>query len=263
VANPGSRRAAIIATSVKYSRNRPRGALGDGMVDRDETRQPPSESDVDGEHARERGQELSRLISLSDGVFAFAMTLLIVSIDVPDLSDEEARVHLAEDVLRLWPQMLSYVIGFLVIGLLWGSHRRLFSRVRDYDDALTKRNIVLLMLVAFLPFPTGVLGQYGNLAFPAIFYAAIIAAISVVFILILDHLDRHRELMTRGGSDFDFPRAKARHLVTSAIFLLSMPVAWVLPGTGQLVWLLVAFNHRFTERLLPHLPGRFQERSHA
>jgi uncharacterized membrane protein len=233
------------------------------MVDRDEQSRLDGNTELTGDIAQERAGELSRLVSLSDGVFAFAMTLLIVSIEVPDLSDEEARTHLVAEVGDLWPQVLSYVIGFLVIGFLWNSHRRLFARVRDYDDALTKLNIVLLMLVAFLPFPTELLGQYGNLAFPAIFYAAITSGISVIFILLLDHLDQHRELLTRAGKDFDFPRAKARHLITAAVFLLSTPITWFFPGVGQFAWLLLAFNHQLTERLLPYLPGMFHERSQS
>ena len=233
------------------------------MVDRDETQGATSDFDLSGAKRDERAGELSRLISLSDGVFAFAMTLLIVSIDIPDLSDDEARTRLVGDVWSLWHQILSYVIGFLVIGFLWGSHRRAFARVRDFDDTLVKLNIVLLMLIAFLPFPTGVLGQYGNLAFPAMFYATVTAGVSVVFILILDHLDRHRELLTRNGKGFDFPRAKSRHLVTALIFLISIPLSWLFPGVGQLLWILLVFNHAITERLLPHLPGPFQGRSQS
>lgn len=233
------------------------------MVDRDEELMPPSDESLTGESAEERAGELDRLISLSDGVFAFAMTLLIVSVEVPDLSDTEARTQLVSDVGQLWGQVLSYVIGFLVIGFLWNSHRRIFARVRDYDDRLTKLTIVLLMFVAFLPFPTGLLGEYGNLSFPGMFYAAIISCISMLFILILDHLEHHRALMTRGGKHFDFARAKARHLITATVFLVSIPIGWMVPGAGQLVWILLAFNHQLTERALPHLPSRFQERSQS
>ena len=67
--------------------------------------------------------------------------------------------------------------------------------------------------------------------------------------------------MTRGGANFDFPRGKTRNLVTASIFLLSIPVSFAVPGAGQLVWILLVFNHRITERLLPYLPGPFHERS--
>lgn len=233
------------------------------MVDRDEQQALPQESDLAGEIRAERKGELDRLISLSDGVFAFAMTLLIVSIEVPEMSDAAARDRLTHDVVALWPEMLSYVVGFFVIGFQWVSHRRIYARVQDYDDRLVKLNIILLMFVAFLPFPTGILGQYGFLEFPAIFYAMIVASISMLFIATIDHLDRNRQLMTRGGDGFDFSRAKVRHFVTGAIFLLSISVSLLVPGFGSIVWILLAFNHRIAERLLPHIPQRFQERGHA
>lgn len=232
------------------------------MVDRDE-RLPPEDSDLVGEEQVERAGELDRIISLSDGVFAFALTLLIVGVAVPQMSDEEARIHLHHDIVDLWPQVLSYVVGFLTIAFLWGSHRRTFSRVRDYDDRLVKLNIILLMLVAFLPFPTGVLGEYGNLAFPAVLFAIVLTSISVVYMTIIDHLDRNRRLMTRGGKNFDFARAKSRHLVTGTIFLLSIPVSIAAPGFGQLTWILLAFNHQICERLLPYLPSRFHDRGQS
>ncbi len=228
------------------------------MVDRDEqTRLEPSTAHT-AEEADERAGELSRLISLSDGVFAFAMTLLIVSVAVPVLSDEEARDHLYRDIFELWPQILSYVIGFLVIGSLWNSHRRTFSRVRDYDDRLIKFNIILLMLVAFLPFATGVLGEYGNIASATILYSLVLSAISMVFILTLDHLDRHRTLLTRQGAGIDFGHAKIRHLVTAGIFLLSILAALLLPGYAQLWWILLAFNTEITDRIAPYMPAWFK-----
>lgn len=221
----------------------------------------PRPVNVTGDETEESGEyatEFTRAIALSDGIFAFAMTLLVVSVQTPDLSETEARAQLTTDIGRLWPQILSFVIGFLVIGFLWSSHRKLFSRVRLFDDRLYHYNILLLMLVAFLPFPTGVLGRYGNLAFPSIFFALVLSTISILFILVLDHLDVHRELLSRDGTGFDFPSTKARHLVTAGIFLLSIPVALLIPGAGQVVWFLLAINHPITKRLLPHLPGRFR-----
>lgn len=227
------------------------------MVDRDEQIGLESDSELTGELRQEREGELSRLISLSDGVFAFAMTLLIVSVDVPQLTDAEARDHLYRDILDLWPQILSYVIGFLVIGSLWSAHRRIFSRVRDYDDRLVRFNIILLMFVAFLPFATGVIGEYGNLPSSTILYSLVLASISTVFILILDHLDRHPALLKRDGRRVDFGRDKARNLVTGGIFLLSILAALFLPGYAQLWWILLVFTDEIAERIGPYLPARF------
>jgi uncharacterized membrane protein len=114
------------------------------------------------------------------------------------------------------------------------------------------------MFVAFLPFATGVLGQYGNIASSTILFALALAIISATFILVIDHLDRHRIFMTRRGEGFDFARAKVRHLVTGSIFLLSILAALYLPGYAQIWWLLLGFNHEITERIMPYLPERFR-----
>jgi uncharacterized membrane protein len=234
-----------------------RGRSDGAMVDRDEEFRLESDSELTGEVSQEREGELSRVISLSDGVFAFAMTLLIVSVDVPKITDAEAKDHLYRHIFDLWPQILSYLIGFLVIGSLWSAHRRIYARVRDYDDRLIKLNVVLLMLIAFLPFATGVLGEYGNIPSSTILYSLILASIAMVFILILDHLDRNRALLTRDGAGIDFGRAKLRHLVTAGIFLLSVLAALVLPGYAQIWWILLAFNSEITERIAPYVPAPF------
>ena len=77
------------------------------MVDRDERLSQSNDDDLAGEKKDERAGELDRLISLSDGVFAFAMTLLIVSIDLPQMSNTEARTSLPDEMVALWPEVLS------------------------------------------------------------------------------------------------------------------------------------------------------------
>ena len=78
------------------------------MVDRDELQPPPDDFSIAGEEKEERAGELDRLISLSDGVFAFAMTLLIVSVAVPQMSDDDARIRLHHDIVDLWPEFLAH-----------------------------------------------------------------------------------------------------------------------------------------------------------
>ena len=214
-----------------------------------------------GPNASERRREIDRAIGLSDGVFAFALTLLVTTIDVPRLTDAEASTELAGKVFGLWPQILAYGIGFLVIATAWRAHRRIFSRVRDYDDFLMWVNVILLMLIAFQPFPTGLLGQYGEAEFAAMFYAASIAPVALVFVLILDHLDDNRQLVTRDGQNFDFEQAKARHLITAFVFLVSIPIATVATGLAQASWAILIFDHWLARRICRRLPRFLQSRN--
>jgi uncharacterized membrane protein len=96
----------------------------------------------------------ARVEAFSDGVFAFAITLLVVTIAQP----EDYR-HLAHDLARRWPSLAAYVVSFAVIGIMWLNHHSVFSHFSRVDRGLVYLNLLLLMTVAFLPYPTGVLGQ--------------------------------------------------------------------------------------------------------
>jgi uncharacterized membrane protein len=97
----------------------------------------------------------SRLEPFSDGVFAIAITLLILEISVP----ERAFENLWKGIADQWPSYLSYVTSFLTIGGLWLAHHGIFRRLASADNAVMRLNILLLMLVAFLPFPTKLVAE--------------------------------------------------------------------------------------------------------
>jgi uncharacterized membrane protein len=92
--------------------------------------------------------------AFSDGVLAIAITLLVLEIKRPGDYD-----HLWHSLVREWPSYLAYVTSFLTIGGMWMAHHGLFARLKYADLRLTQLNIVLLMIVSFLPFPTGVLAD--------------------------------------------------------------------------------------------------------
>ena len=96
-----------------------------------------------------------RVEAFSDGVFAIAITLLVLEIDV-----DPARLATPWDALAdEWPSYLAFVTAFLTVGGVWLAHHSLFSRLRAVDPMLMRLNILLLMLVSFLPFPTGLMAQ--------------------------------------------------------------------------------------------------------
>jgi uncharacterized membrane protein len=101
-----------------------------------------------------RRWDKSRVEAFSDGVFAIAITLLVLDINVPhDLH------HLGQALEHEWPAYLAYVTSFLTIGGVWIAHHRLFGGLRFIDSTLMRLNLALLMVTAFLPFPTGILAE--------------------------------------------------------------------------------------------------------
>jgi uncharacterized membrane protein len=98
--------------------------------------------------------ETSRLETFADGVFAIAVTLLVLGIRVPEPTEA-----LTDALRRQWPEFLAYVVSFLTIGIMWVQHHRLFTLIRRSNSTFAMINVVFLMFVAFVPFPTAVLAQ--------------------------------------------------------------------------------------------------------
>ena len=101
--------------------------------------------------------ETQRIEAFSDGVFAIAITLLIIEIGVPHVTGEES---LADALGDLWPSYGVYVLSFVMIGIYWANHHSLFRLFIRIDHFFLMLNVFFLMAVAFLPFPTAVLGEY-------------------------------------------------------------------------------------------------------
>src|SRR5512143_3953494 len=107
---------------------------------------------------RER-KETGRIEAFSDGVFAIAVTLLVLGINVPKPAELGAG-GLGSALLQLWPHYLAFVTSFATILALWVNHHRIFTFVRRSDHFFLYWNGLLLLLVTFMPFPTTVLAEY-------------------------------------------------------------------------------------------------------
>src|ERR687894_1358244 len=123
----------------------------------------------------ETGRDRDRIVNLSDGVFAIAITLLILDVRVPDIPENMVSSQLPGALLSLWPKYLGYFLSFVGISSFWLIHHSIFRPIRSYDRILLYLNFVFLMLVAFVPFPTSLLGEYGNYQLPVAIYAATLA----------------------------------------------------------------------------------------
>jgi len=103
---------------------------------------------------------LDRLTFFSDAVFAIAMTLLVVEVRLPDVARPFSEVALANALLGLIPQYVGFVISFFVVGRFWVGHHRFFARLARSDDMLVSLNLLLLLTIAFMPFPTTLISHF-------------------------------------------------------------------------------------------------------
>jgi uncharacterized membrane protein len=115
--------------------------------------------------------EFGRVLAFSDGLFAIAMTLLIVAVAVPHIGDG-ASIHQMADALNdLVPAFTSFFISFAVIGRYWLAHHQFVSLLRSMNESFVPLNLLYLAFIAFLPFPTALLGEYFENPLSIVLYA--------------------------------------------------------------------------------------------
>jgi uncharacterized membrane protein len=190
--------------------------------------------------APETGRRLGRVDAFSDGLFAIAATLLVLSIDVPNVP--EADLNGALD--RLLPSLLAYFISFAVVGLFWLRHHEFFGRLQASDSRLAALNLVFLAFIALLPVPTELLGKYDNSPAPVVIYAVFILVLSFLLRALFHHATK-AELFAPGQ---EAPVDNVGAAAVWTAFALSIPMAYVSPDLGMYTWLLAA--------VLPQVLGR-------
>ena len=181
---------------------------------------------------------LERLIFFSDAVFAIAMTLLALEIRLPGGESPLTNQELLDKLLSIWPQYFAYILSFLVIGTFWITHHRRFRAIVRYDQRLIWLNMLLLMLVAFVPFPTAVLSQYSNRT-GTIFYAATLAMTGFISAAVWLYAS-HRDRLIAPGMQMEERRHKMiGSLVVPTVFLLSIGLAFIDQDLAKYSWVLI------------------------
>jgi uncharacterized membrane protein len=182
---------------------------------------------------------LERIILFSDAVFAIVITLLVLPLTA-EIELPEGGRDLAAHVWSQWPKVLSFLVSFLVIGQFWIAHHRMFEHVRRYDQGLLWFNLVSLLTVSFLPFPTALIGARleSDDAFPVVFYAASMTVSSIALTTTWFYAVR-RKLIGAAVPVSQVRTFSARALATSVIFLLSIGAALLGLPVAVLCWLLL------------------------
>jgi uncharacterized membrane protein len=168
-----------------------------------------------------------RIETLTDGIFAIAMTLLVLDIRVPMLPKEITAIGLEHRVFIIWPKFLVYVLSFVILAIFWVSHSIQFHYVRRANRTLFYINILTLMLVAFIPFSTHLLSEHIEQQFAVAFYGTHLMLIWVCEFL-------HWYYVTTGGrlvdSDIDPHVVSAvtrRILITAVTYLVAIAVSFL------------------------------------
>lgn len=193
-------------------------------------------------HASRTNFQLERFSFFSDGVFAIAITLLVIEIKVPTLSspsDHELAKYLSEIALKFF----SFIISFGVIGHYWSVHHRIFGYVKRSTPAVVWLNLLFLFSIVLLPFSSGLLGEYGSVPRMQLPYS--IYVVNIIFTSLTNWLlwkyvsDPKRDLLTHTISASRIRLGVYRSLILPGIFIVSLLVSFVLPMVARFIPLFI------------------------
>lgn len=187
--------------------------------------------------------DVGRLVALSDGVFAIALTLLALPLADADIHEDDV----AGDLVALGPKLPAFALSFAVIGRYWRVHHRAFAHIVRADGTLVGLSLLFLFWIALLPFPTAVLGEHGDTAAAVVLYAAtiILTGLSSTALWWYAAVGRARlradtRPLTHESTDPEKVRRGLAGGVSVVVgFVPSLPLAFVDPTVAELSWLLV------------------------
>ncbi|MDW8315881.1 MAG: TMEM175 family protein [Rhodovarius sp.] len=177
---------------------------------------------------------LHRLVMFGDAVFAIAITILAIELRPPHVPPGQLAVAL----LATWPKLLSFALSFVVIAAVWLNHVRICRVLAGADRGLAWMMLALLAGIAFLPFPTAVLGEAGAEPAAVVFYAGSVTAVAMLqgalWLLVRGRPELRRPDTEQAG----IGRGICRSFATAAVFAGSIPLALRWPLAAMLVWIL-------------------------
>jgi uncharacterized membrane protein len=188
-------------------------------------------------HLDERGINKKRIETLVDGVFAIAMTLLVLTLNVPALTGSFNNADLNQALILLSPKFFIYGLSFLLLAIFWNVHHRQFSFLKYADTKLLWINIVWLMFVVLVPFSTSIVGEYGNLVTANVFFD-----VNMLLIGILAYFNwRH---ITFGGlvQEKRLENFKSAHkvsLMLPIVSIIALIFAFIIPSYSNFVYFLM------------------------
>ena len=198
---------------------------------------------------RAKGDDLTRMLALSDGLFATVLTILVLDLKLPDISSLVSAGDIRAVTNEFGSHLFSYLLTFSVTGVFWMAHHSDFNHIVRYNRSLLWHNLMFLLLVGLIPFSTAGVSNSNLSVFSWSVYAMNMVAVGVMLALTWGYAYTHRL------TEPDLPRTTARyqgfrHLITPGVFLISIGVAYLAPDRypAPLSLLAIPFIQLFLDR---------------
>ena len=195
-------------------------------------------------HRNESEVEFNRIVAFSDGVFAIAITLLVLGLFIP-----EGVQDVTQKLLDQESDLLAYAISFAVIGRFWLAHHRFFAVLERFDNTLMTLNLVYLAFIALVPFTSQVLGDYGDHTSAVVLYAVNMVCVTLAFQAQISYSYR-RQLVRPAAREMERRYGVPANFIVTGVFVASIPVAFVSTTAATLIWIAIfVVGRRLADRV--------------
>ncbi len=181
----------------------------------------------------------NRLEALVDGIFAFAMTLLITGLVIPHFLKAEAEAKLAVSIGEMKSEFISFLISFFVLASFWHRHNWLFHHVRRVDSGIMRITLFILAFVVVLPFTTNISGDYSHVRFAVDLFHINIFSLGLFFLIHWWYLTRNPHITSVVISSRDAAKGMLGALVTPFIAALGFAFSYINPSLSMAAYILI------------------------
>lgn len=182
-----------------------------------------------------------RIEALTDGVFAIAMTLLVLNLEIPAIPEGAAAQVLPKLVLGLWPKFFNYALSFILLAIFWIVHHRQFHFIKAIDQRLLWINILGLMFIALIPFSTSLTAEHGEVQIAALFFECNLLAIGSIFYMHWSYATGKRHLIDPDLSAQTILLNKKRNLIVPAVSLVCIGLSFLTPDWSEVPYFAIPF----------------------
>jgi len=190
-----------------------------------------------------------RAEALVDGIYAVAMTLLVLELKIPESAVFHSAAEFHAQLLHLIPKFVAWLISFFILALFWISHQRAFHYLRVIDMRLLWIQIYSLLFASLLPFSSALVGEHAQYFAAQVFYAANMAALALLAVWQISYLEAHPNLCDPAVPWYVAKGARFRCWSIVAVAALALVIASFAPPFGTLAFALMAVLARVGRRI--------------
>jgi uncharacterized membrane protein len=181
---------------------------------------------------------LDRILALSDGIFAFSLTLLALSLVVPQLTSGQSNAELSKKLAEEIPSFFVYFWSFFVVSFYWFAHHRVFRYIKRYDSPMMWFNLVFLMFITLVPFITNLM-KYADLQLTVVIAAIFYSVPGFAISLLWQHSSKNHRLIDKGLSRDMIRLTRIRNYISPLVFIASIPFSYINPYFTPAFWLVM------------------------